>query len=146
MCEKTKAKRVKINKYIKSLPKSHTAIQWQSQDSHLSQPNGSRCNKTIVIISLLRGFPWWLSGKEPACQCWRWGLHPWVGKIPRRRKWQSTPGFLPGKSHAQRSLAGYSLWGCKRVRHDLAIKQQQHFSDEATHQERLQDFFQWSIT
>ena len=35
-----------------------------------------------------------------------------------------TPVFLPGKSHGQRSLAGYSPWGCKRVRHDLATKQQ----------------------
>ena len=25
-----------------------------------------------------------------------------------RRKWQPTPVFLPGKSHGQRSLAGYS--------------------------------------
>ena len=30
-----------------------------------------------------------------------------------RRKWQSTPVFLPGKSHGQRSLVGYSPWGCK---------------------------------
>ena len=37
-----------------------------------------------------------------------------VGKIPWRRKWQPTPVFLPGKSHGQRSLAGYSPWG-KRV-------------------------------
>ena len=27
---------------------------------------------------------------------------------------------MPGKSHGQRSLAGYSPWGCRRVRHDLA--------------------------
>ena len=27
----------------------------------------------------------------------RRGLDPWVGKIPWRRKWQSTPVFLPGK-------------------------------------------------
>ena len=33
------------------------------------------------------------------------------GKIPWRRKWQSTPVLLPGKSHGQRSLVGYSLWG-----------------------------------
>ena len=46
-----------------------------------------------------------------------------VGKIPWRRKWQTTSVFLPGKSHRQRSLAGYSPWGL-RVRHDLAIKQQ----------------------
>ena len=35
----------------------------------------------------------------------------WVGKIPWRRKWQPAPVFLPGESHGQRSLAGYSLWG-----------------------------------
>ena len=32
----------------------------------------------------------------------------WVGKILWRRKWQPTPVFLPGESHGQRSLAGYS--------------------------------------
>ena len=36
-----------------------------------------------------------------------------------------TPVFLPGKSHRQRSLTGYSPWGCKRVRQDLKTKQQQ---------------------
>ena len=30
-----------------------------------------------------------------------------------RRKWQPTPVFLPGESHGQRGLVGYSLWGCK---------------------------------
>ena len=32
---------------------------------------------------------------------------------PRRRKWQPTAVFLPGKSHGQRRLAGYSPWGRK---------------------------------
>ena len=41
-------------------------------------------------------------------QCGRPGFDPWVGKIPWRSKWQSTPGLLPGKSHGQRSLVGYS--------------------------------------
>ena len=36
------------------------------------------------------------------------GFDSWVGKIPWRRKWQPTPVFLPGESHGQRSLAGYS--------------------------------------
>ena len=31
----------------------------------------------------------------------------------RRRKWQPTPVFPPGKSLGQRSLVGYSPWGCK---------------------------------
>ena len=30
-----------------------------------------------------------------------------------RRKWQPTPVFLPGESHEQRSLVGYSPWGLK---------------------------------
>ena len=38
---------------------------------------------------------------------------PWVGKISWRRQWQPTPAFLPGKSHGQRSLIGYSPWGCR---------------------------------
>ena len=38
---------------------------------------------------------------------------PWVGSIPWRRAWQSTLVFLPGKSHGQRSLVGYSPKGCK---------------------------------
>ena len=36
-----------------------------------------------------------------------------VGKIPWRRKWQPPPVFLPGESHGQRSLAGYSPWDHK---------------------------------
>ena len=34
----------------------------------------------------IRGLPWWLSGRESACQCKRCGLDPWAGKIPWRRK------------------------------------------------------------
>ena len=41
----------------------------------------------------------------------RCGFDPQVGKIPRRRKWQPTLVFLPG----QRSLVGYSPWGCKEL-------------------------------
>ena len=46
-------------------------------------------------------------------QCMRHGFNPWVGKLPWRRAWQPTPVFLPGESHGQRSLAGYSPWGCR---------------------------------
>ena len=38
---------------------------------------------------------------------------PWFRKIPWRRAWQPTPVFLLGESHGQRSLVGYSPWGCK---------------------------------
>ena len=60
------------------------------------------------------GVPGGTSSKEPICQCWSYKRHTcntWVGKIPRRRAWHPTPVFLPGESHGQRSLVGYSLWG-----------------------------------
>ena len=37
----------------------------------------------------------------------------WIAFSPCRRKWQPAPVFLPGKFHGQRSLVGYSPWGCK---------------------------------
>ena len=46
----------------------------------------------------------------------------WVVKFLWRSKWQPTPVFLPGKSHGQRTLAGYSPQGHKRVGHELATK------------------------
>ena len=42
------------------------------------------------------------------------GFDPQVGKISSRRKWQPTPVFLPGKSPGQKSLVGYSPWGCRK--------------------------------
>ena len=67
----------------------------------------------MVCILCLWGLPWWLSGKESTCQCRRLRFDPWMEKIQQRRKWQSTPVFLTGKSHGQRSLVGYSPWGHK---------------------------------
>ena len=58
--------------------------------------------------AIKRGFPGSSVGKESACQCRRCWFDPWIGKIPWRRKWHPNPGFLPGKSHGQRSLVGYS--------------------------------------
>ena len=48
------------------------------------------------------------SHKQPICH-----QYPW------RRKWQPTPVSLPGKSHRQRSLVGYSSWG-RRVGHNCS--------------------------
>ena len=36
-----------------------------------------------------------------------------VEKIPWRMEWQPILVFLPGESHEQRNLAGYSPWGHK---------------------------------
>ena len=55
------------------------------------------------------------SDKESACQCRRRGFDPWLGKILWSRKWEPTPVFLPGESHGQKSLVGYSPRGSKEL-------------------------------
>ena len=74
------------------------------------------------------GFPDGPVAKKSACQVQRCRMDLWVGKISWRREWQPTPVFSLGKSHRQRRLEGYSPWGCKRVGHDWATKQQQESS------------------
>ena len=82
------------------LPGSAEAVWPLQSGSHLSL-------KTYLLIRL--------SGKESACQCRRCGFNPWVRKIVWRREWQPILVFLPGKSHRQRSLAGYSSGGRKEL-------------------------------
>ena len=69
------------------------------------------------------GFSRWLSGKASLCQRRRLGFDPWAGKIPWERERQPVIACLPGKSHGQRSLLGFSPQGCKRVRYDLVTEQ-----------------------
>ena len=73
--------------------------------------------KYVSIIYSSRtymGLPTWLSSKECACQCrghQRHRFNPWVGKIPGGGNGKLlAPLFLPGRSHRQRSLVGYSPW------------------------------------
>ena len=76
------------------------------------------------MINEIWDFPGGSDGKSICLQSGRPGFDPWVGKIPWRRKWQPIPVFLPGKSHGQRSLVGYSPWGRK----ELDMTEQLHFN------------------
>ena len=58
-------------------------------------------------------FCWWFRWWRTCLQWRRLEYNPWVRKIPWRRARQLTPVFLPGESHGQRSLMGYSPWGHK---------------------------------
>ena len=87
-----------------------------------STPSAAVIHKWLLVIRLNliepRGLLRWLSSKEFTCQFRRHkrhGFDPWVWKIPWRRKWRPTPVFLPGKSHGQKSLVGYSPWGLKEL-------------------------------
>ena len=71
----------------------------------------------------LFGLPWWLSGKESACQCRRHRFDPWSETISWRswRKWQPTPVFflawrIPGTEESD----GLPSMGSHRVGHDCS--------------------------
>ena len=83
-------------------------VDWNDQ----KQKSCLRHRSLNAVTLWFLGLPWWLSGNKSACQWRRRGFNPWSRKIPWERKWQLTPIFLPGKSHGQRSLVGYSPWGC----------------------------------
>ena len=69
----------------------------------------------------------------PAMQeMWVCGFDPWIGKIPWRREWLPTPVFLPGELQGQRSLVGYSPWGCKQS-DTTALIDQEYKTDTYTH-------------
>ena len=54
-----------------------------------SEVNQKEKNKHHILMYMKsRALPWWLSGKEPTCQCRRHRSNPRVRKIPWRRKWQ----------------------------------------------------------
>ena len=46
-------------------------------------------------------------------EAWKTRVQSWAGEDPLEEVWQPTPVFLPGESHGQRSLVGYSPWGGK---------------------------------
>ena len=72
-------------------------------------------------------FPGGSGGKASVYNAGDLGSIPGLGRFPWRRKWQSTPVLLPGKSHGQRSLLGYSPWGHKDTTERLRF----HFYDTA---------------
>ena len=87
----------------------------------LTDASGGRLDSSQAFLPLSFGWGLGSSGGtrvKSACQCRRSNgcrFDSWVGKSPWRRKWQPTPGFRPGESHGQWSLAGYSPLGRKEL-------------------------------
>ena len=73
--------------------KSRTQLKWLStQHTHIIPDGFTEAH-------------WWRI-HMPSRRC---GFNPWVRNVPQRMKRQPTPVCLPGKSHGQRGLVGYSL-------------------------------------
>ena len=70
-------------------------------------------SKDLIQLPADEGFPGGSDGKESACNMGDLGSIPGSGRAPLRKEWQPILLFFPGESHGQRSLVGYSPWGCK---------------------------------
>ena len=74
----------------------------------------SDTTERLHFSALITRFPWWLSGKDSACHMGDPGSIPGLGRSAGEGNGRLLiPVFLPGESHGQRSLAGYSPWGRK---------------------------------
>ena len=61
------------------------------------------------------GLPWWLIGKESACNAEDLGSNPELGRSPGGRHGNPLQYSCLENPHGQRSLAGYSSWGHKEL-------------------------------
>ena len=64
-------------------------------------------NQKRLLVQTFMGFLGGPSGKESACDAGHIDTIPGLGRS-WKRAWQPAPVFLPGESHRQRSLEGYS--------------------------------------
>ena len=93
---------------VKNLSAMHeTPVPFLGRDDPLEK--GQATHSRILELS------WWLRWQRICLQYVRPGFDPWVEKMPWRRAWQPTLLFLPGESHGQRRLVGYSPWGHKEL-------------------------------
>ena len=79
---------------------------------------GNKAKRNKTRHACTQGFPGSTLPKDPpsnAASLRRPRFSPWSGEVPWSREWQPTPVSLPGKSHGQRSLVGYSSWGRREL-------------------------------
>ena len=93
------------------------ATQWSP--SHLWIPCGLQL-ATMSPVHFLSSSPRWLSGKNSPANAGDTSLIPWSGRSPREGSGNPLQ-YSCLENQRTRSLAGYSLWGCKR---DMAKQQQ----------------------
>ena len=69
--------------------------------------------EAIDLVIYFVDFPGGSDGKASAYSAGELDSIPGSGRSSGVGKWHPTPVLLPGKSHGQRSIVGYSPWGCK---------------------------------
>ena len=76
---------------------THTIL-WKVEEESVLQRDGIFLTIPTGNMVIWEVKPNLVSQYRIRLQCRRPRIYPWVGKIPWRREWQPTPGFLPGDS------------------------------------------------
>ena len=95
------------NHFLLRTPSFRRHLGWGRDSAHESNLSQAKVGRASQVAQWVKNPP------ANAGVSGNYGFHPWVRKIPWRRKWQPTPVCLPGESRGQRSLAGYSPQGCR---------------------------------
>ena len=82
-------------------------------DSLTKRGHWIKAKEIWINYGLYLGFPGDSVVKNLPANAGDEDLIPGSGRCPGEGNWQPTLVFLPGKSHGQRSLVGYSPRGCK---------------------------------
>ena len=69
----------------------------------------------FIQLTFLESLSGGSDDKESACSAGDLDLIPGSGRSLGKIGWQPTPVFLTGDFHGQRSLVGWSPWGCNEL-------------------------------
>ena len=116
-----------IYDYLVTQTVKHRPAMWETWVRSLAWEDPLEKEMATYFSTLAWKIPWTEEPWRLQSMGWQIVGHDWMASLHFirlfwRKKWQPTPVFLPGKFHGQRSLAGYSLWGCKEVGHNLVTK------------------------
>jgi len=105
---------LKKNKNPSSSPQKMN-LEWKSETTTPKTPSAPVNIPLLHCMPLITSAPDGSDSKESTCNSEDLGLIRGLGRSPGGGNGYPlpTPVFLPGESHGQRSLIGYSPWGCK---------------------------------
>ena len=98
-----------------------TPVFWPGQFHQLRSMGCKEWDMTEWLSLGVKGFPGGPGGKAPTCQCRRSNrcrFDPWVGEIPWRRAWKSTPVVLAWRIPPTEEPGALQSTGSQSVRHE----------------------------
>ena len=100
-----------------------TNVEWNGLLGMVSEVFALFCESHEDLLffgpaTVYMGLPWWLSGRESACQCRRLKFNPWVGKDPLEKEMATHSSILAWEIPWTEEPGGLQSMASQRIRHD----------------------------